>query len=113
MRKDKRLNDRRMTESSGNVFADLGLPNAEEELFKAQLIWQISDAIAAQNLTQVRAAELLGLKQPDVSDLINGKTYRFSTDRLLRLLNRLGKDVKITVKSKPRSRRARMTVEAA
>jgi predicted XRE-type DNA-binding protein len=113
MRKDKRLADRRIIESTGNVFADLGLPNSEEELLKARLIWQISDTIGAQRLKQTEAAKLLGLKQPDVSGLLHGKTNGFSVDRLLRLLNRLGKDVKITVKTKPGSRPARITVEAA
>ena len=113
MRKDKRFDDLRIIESSGNVFADLGLPNSEEELLKARLIWQIADTIGAQGLKQAEAAKLLGLKQPDVSGLLHGKTNGFSVDRLLRLLNRLGKDVKITVKTKPRSRPARITVEAA
>ena len=113
MRKDKRFADRRIIESSGNVFADLGLPNPEQELLKARLIWQISDAISAQKLTQAEAGKLLGLKQPDVSGLLHGRTNCFSVDRLLRLLNRLGKDVKITVKTKPRSRPAQITVEAA
>jgi predicted XRE-type DNA-binding protein len=113
MRKDKSFADRRIIESSGNVFADLGLPNPDEELLKAKLIWQISDTIGARKLTQGEAAKLLGLKQPDVSSLLHGKTNDFSVDRLLRLLNRLGKDVKITVKTKPRSRPAQITVEAA
>ena len=113
MRKDKRDADHRIVDSSGNVFADLGFPNSEEELLKAKLIWQISDTIGAMRLRQAEAAKLLGLKQPDVSSLLHGRTNGFSVDRLLRLLNRLGKDVKITVKTKPRSRPARITVEAA
>jgi predicted XRE-type DNA-binding protein len=56
MRKDKRFADRRIIESSGNVFADLGLPNSEEELLKAKLIWQISDTVEAQELRQTEAA---------------------------------------------------------
>jgi predicted XRE-type DNA-binding protein len=112
MRKDKRFDDHRIIESSGNVFADLGLPNSEEELLKARLIWQINDTIGVQKLRQAEAAKLLGLKQPDVSSLLHGKTNGYSVDRLLRLLNRLGKDINITVKTKPRSRPARVTVEA-
>jgi predicted XRE-type DNA-binding protein len=77
-------------ESSGNVFADLGLPNPEERLYKAELAHQICQAIAARGLTQTKAAEILGLDQPKVSSLKQGKLKGFSADRLLRFLNKLG-----------------------
>src|SRR5689334_4945768 len=79
-------------EGSGNVFADLQLPDSGEALAKAELATQIASAIADRNLTQVRAAELLGVNQADVSDLVCGKLKGFSTDRLLRFLNALGQD---------------------
>lgn len=90
--------------SSGNVFADLGLENSDELLVKAELARKISSIITKQNMTQVQAAEILGIDQPKVSALLNGKLSGFSTVRLFRFLNALGKDVEIVVKSKPKSR---------
>jgi predicted XRE-type DNA-binding protein len=69
-------------ESSGNVFADLGLENPGELLAKAELVQRIADIIAERKLTQVRAAKLLGIDQPKVSALLRGKLDGFSTDRL-------------------------------
>lgn len=86
--------------SNGNVFADLGLENAEELLVKAELARRISSIITAQQMTQTEAAELLGIDQPKVSALINGKLAGFSTARLFRFLNALGRDVEIVVKPK-------------
>jgi predicted XRE-type DNA-binding protein len=83
--------------SSGNVFADLGLPNADELLIKAELAHQISELISARKLTQMEAAELLGIDQPKVSALVRGKLSSFSTDRLFRFLNALGSNVEIRV----------------
>jgi len=97
--------------SSGNVFADLGLPNPEERLVKAELASKISSLIEQKNLTQIEAAELLGIDQPKVSALTRGKLSGFSTARLLRFLNALGNDVEIVVKPKPENRsEAKITV---
>jgi predicted XRE-type DNA-binding protein len=82
---------------SGNVFADLGLPNADELLIKAELAHQISELISERNLTQMEAATLLGIDQPKVSALVRGKLSGFSTDRLFRFLNALGSNVEIRV----------------
>lgn len=87
-------------ESSGNVFADLGFPEAEEELAKAMLSRQIHKAIEERGLTQVRAAEVLGVSQPDVSKVVRGAVGGFSLERLTRFLNALGKDVEIRVRPK-------------
>jgi predicted XRE-type DNA-binding protein len=95
--------------SSGNVFADLGTPRAEEALAKAELAQKIMDIIRARHLTQVQAAELLGVDQPKISALTRGRLSGFSIDRLLRFLMLLGRDVKITIKSRSRSR-ARLLV---
>ena len=84
-------------ESSGNVFADLGLKNPEELLAKAELVQRITDIIAERKLTQVRAAKLLGIDQPKISALLRGKLDGFSTDRLLRFLNALGSNVEIII----------------
>ena len=88
--------------SSGNVFADLGLANPDELLIKAELVRQISNSIDARGLTQAEAARILGIDQPKVSALLNGKLSGFSTDRLFRFLNALGSDVEIRVVPKPR-----------
>ncbi len=92
-------------ESSGNVFADLGLENPEELLAKAQLVQRIADIIAERKLTQARAATLLGVNQPKVSALLRGKLEGFSTDRLFRFLNALGRDVEIIIRPARPTRR--------
>jgi predicted XRE-type DNA-binding protein len=99
---------------SGNVFADLAVANPEEELAKAQLASHIRMAIQRRRLTQVRAAALMGLDQPKVSALVNGRLEGFSSDRLMRLLTTLGQDVDIVVRAKPRNRvRGQIRVVAA
>jgi predicted XRE-type DNA-binding protein len=90
--------------SSGNVFADLQLAEPEEELTKAQLASHIRHVIKRQRLTQIAAASLMGIDQPKVSALLNGRLANFSSDRLMHLLTALGQDVDITVKAKPRHR---------
>ncbi len=93
-----------VTAGSGNVFADLGFAEPEEELTKAKLAGLIWHEIERQRLTQVAAAALMGIDQPKVSALLNGRLANFSTERLMRLLNALGQDVDITVRPKPRNR---------
>src|SRR3954452_24427704 len=78
---------------SGNVFADLGLPQPELALAKAELVRRIHNLIAAKKLTQAKAAELLGLDQPKVSALIRGKVEGYTLDRLIRYLTALGQRV--------------------
>lgn len=86
--------------SDGNVFADLGLENADELLVKAELAHQISGIITKQQMTQAEVAQLLGVDQPKISALVNGKLSGFSTVRLFRFLNALGRDIEIVVKPK-------------
>jgi predicted XRE-type DNA-binding protein len=100
----KRKTEITVTASSGNVFTDLGFVEAEEELTKAQLASHIRQTIKRRRLTQITAATLLGVDQPKVSALLNGRLANFSSERLMRLLTALGKDVEITVKTKPRNR---------
>ena len=96
------------------MFADLAVADPEEELAKAQLASHIRHAIQRRRLTQIRAAALMGLDQPKVSALMNGRLGGFSSDRLMRFLRALGQDVEIVVKSKPRNReRGRIRVVAA
>lgn len=90
-------------QGSGNVFADLGLPDADEMLLKAHLVHQISVIIEERDVTQAQAAELLGIDQPKVSRLLRGHLRGFSIERLTRFLNALGQDVEIVVRPKPRS----------
>lgn len=85
---------------SGNIFEDLALENSDELLIKAELARKISGILTGQKMTQSEAAELLGIDQPKVSALINGKLSGFSTSRLFRFLNALGRDVEIVVKPK-------------
>jgi predicted XRE-type DNA-binding protein len=87
-----------VTQGSGNVFADLDVAEPEEELAKAQLASYIRMAITRRKLSQTHAAELMGLDQPKVSALMNGRLVGFSSDRLLRCLTALGQDVDIVVR---------------
>jgi len=83
---------------SRNVFKDLGVPNAEEHLVKAQLVFKIGTIMKERRLKQVQAAELLGIRQPDVSKMLRGEFRQFSVERLLRFLVALNQDVEIVVK---------------
>lgn len=93
---------KKITESSGNVFDDLGFANPEEELLKAKLVREIRGIIKRRKLTQTKAAAMLGLKQPDVSALVTGRVGKFSIDRLVRCLNRMDYKVDVVVRHKPR-----------
>jgi predicted XRE-type DNA-binding protein len=95
-------NGRKITESSGNVFADLGFANPEEELLKAKLVREIRAILKRRKLTQTKAAAMLGLKQPDVSALVTGRVGKFSIDRLVRCLNRMDYRVDIVIRHRPR-----------
>ena len=94
-------NDKKATVSSGNVFADLGFANPEEELLKAKLVREIRAIIKRRKLTQAKAATLLGLKQPDVSAIATGRVGKFSIDRLVRCLDRLDYRVDVVIRQKP------------
>lgn len=95
--------------SSGNVFADLGLPDADELLFKAQMIAGIQRLIEDAGWTQREAAKRAGISQPDLSNLLRGRLTGFSTDRLLKTLNRLGSDIEIRISTKARAPEAGQT----
>lgn len=94
----KRKTSIRITESSGNVFADLGFPNPEQELLKAQMTLRIYQVIKQRKLTQAQAGEILGIRQPHVSGLMRGRSGNFSVERLMDFLTALGHDVEIRVK---------------
>jgi predicted XRE-type DNA-binding protein len=80
------------------VFKDIGVPNAKEHLVKAQLVFKIDRIMKDRGLKQVEAAELFGVRQPDVSKMLRGDFRQFSVERLLRFLVALDQDVKIVVK---------------
>jgi predicted XRE-type DNA-binding protein len=96
-------------EGSGNVFADLQLPEPDELVAKAELVSKISSIIRGRHLTQAQAAEVLGTTQPIVSSLVRGRLDGFSLERLMRFLNALDRDVDIVVKRRSRGRRRART----
>ena len=96
---------------SRNVYADLGYPDADAMLIKARLVTEISELLRSKNLTQEEAAQVLGLTQPKVSAMLNGRFRGLSERKLLTCLTRLGRDIQIVIK--PASRRraeGRLTV---
>lgn len=107
---EEELADTGVEISSGSVYADLGLKNHEEMETKSNLVMEISKAIKKRKLTQTQAAELFGISQPKLSELLNGRFRGYSVERLIHFLNEMGQDVDIVIKSKPRNRKARVTV---
>jgi predicted XRE-type DNA-binding protein len=96
--------------SSGNVFADLGLPNSAQELLKAKLTVQVYKLIKEQKLTQIKAAQLLGTTQAQVSALMRCRPVSVSVGRLMEFLTILGQDVEVTVKPSPTRATGHMSV---
>jgi predicted XRE-type DNA-binding protein len=96
----------KLTRSSGNVFGDLGFSGDEAEYLKvrAELMLNLQKAITSRGLTQARAAKLLGVAQPRVSDVMRGRIDLFSIDTLIDMLARLGIHTKLVLH--PRRRRA-------
>lgn len=86
------------TKGSGNIFADLGLPNAEEHQLKAALVVQLKRLVAEREMTQTAAAKLVGMKQPDLSKLLRGQFKLVSVEKLMRMLTAFDQDVEITVR---------------
>lgn len=91
-------------EGSGNVYRDLGFPDAEEMLVKAQLVHKISEIIRSKGLTQVEAAKILGLTQPKLSGILRGQFRGVSERKLIDCLTSLGRDVEIVIKDAPQRR---------
>ena len=89
--------DEEITLSSGNVFADLDLPNPEERLLKAQLAILIKRFIKNKGWTQAQAAEVIGIEQPKVSQIFRGQLGGISVERLMNIVNRLGHDIEVRV----------------
>ena len=101
----------RVSESSGNVFADLDIRDPDTALAKAELAAEITRIIRGRHLTQAQAADLLGIDQPKVSRLVRGKLEGFTAERLMRYLTYLGRDVFISIKRRHNaSERGRVAV---
>jgi predicted XRE-type DNA-binding protein len=94
---------------SGNVFTDLGYPDAKERRLKVELAMEVNRVLQARELTQTQAARALDILQPHVSDLARYRLNRFSVERLMQFLTHLGKDVEIRIAERP-ARRARSSV---
>jgi predicted XRE-type DNA-binding protein len=97
--------------SNGNVFADIGVPNAKQELLKAKLTLQVHRLLTQLSITQADAAKLLGTTQPQVSALMALKPVSVSVGRLMEFLTVLGQDVQVTVKPTLRKRPGHLTVQ--
>ncbi len=100
-------------ESSGNVFQDLGLPDAEMHKVKAGIVAKIQETIAQRKLNQTTASHLLGIDQPKISRLLRGEFSGYSLDRLTKFLTALDMDVTIQIRHKPKSHAAARLVVAA
>jgi predicted XRE-type DNA-binding protein len=101
---------RKYQRSGGNIFADLGLPNSEQELVKAKLTVQIYRLLKDRRLTQTQAADLLGTTQAQVSALMRCRPVSVSVGRLMEFLTVLGQDVEVMVKPAARRRVGHMSV---
>jgi len=99
-------NNETVVESSGNVFVDLGLRDADEKQTRVRLAVAINQIIQARHLSQIAAARLLDINQPKISALVNYRLVGFSVERLMHFLNALDRDVEIVIRKKPRSKRA-------
>jgi predicted XRE-type DNA-binding protein len=99
-------NNEVVVQSSGNVFADLGVHDADEKQTRVRLAVAINRIIQARHLSQTAAARLLAINQPKISALVNYRLEGFSVERLMHFLNALDRDVEIVIRKKPRSRRS-------
>jgi len=111
---DRKNGKRFITRSSGNVFADMGLPNAEEKKTKVRLAFEINQIIEDHGLSQIVAARRLKINQPKISALTNYRLEEFSVERLMNFLAALDRDVEIVIRRKPKSGKAgRILITAA
>lgn len=93
-----------------SIYEDLGYKNHEEMETKANLVMEIANVIKRKKLTQTQCAVMLGISQPKLSELLNGRFRGYSVERLMHFLNALGQDVDIVVKERPQTRSARVRV---
>ena len=95
--------DIQVYESARNLFADLGLPDAEAHLLKAQIVSELYRLTNARKLTQAKAGELMGISQPEVSRMFKGHFREYSVDRLMSFLTAFDRDVEIVSRPRPKS----------
>lgn len=95
-----KANDARITESSRNIFGDLGLPNPEERLLKSDLAIHIDQLIKDKGLTQQQAAQMAGVSQPQLSNIMRGRLSGYSVEKLLRIINCLGRRVEVRISAR-------------
>lgn len=107
---EEEIADKRVEIGNGSIYEQLGYKDYKEMETKSTLVMEISAAIKKKKLTQTICAEILGITQPKLSELLNGHFRGYSVERLIHFLNELGKDVDIVVKTKPRNRKARVKV---
>jgi len=101
-------------ESSGNVFADLGLPDSEDRLLKAGIVAELQRLIKERELTQVKAAKLVGVSHPDLSHLLRGDFDDYSAERLMKMLTAFEQDIEIIMKPHRKAgQRGRITFKCA
>src|SRR5579872_4121576 len=98
-RNEGEMDNEKVIESSGNVFADLGVADAESHLLKAGLVHKLAAVIKERGLTQTAAAKLTGISQPDLSKVLRGRFREFSSDRLIKALSCLDSEIEITVRN--------------
>lgn len=101
------------TESSGNVFADLGLPSSPEDMLKVELARSIGHAIQRLGITQVEAAKRLGTDQAKISSIVRGRLKDFAVERLLSYVRLLGNDIEVRLKERPRKQPGKIKVTSA
>jgi predicted XRE-type DNA-binding protein len=99
-RREEHTEEITATPSTGNVFADLGLPDAEELLVKSTIAMKINQIVENRHLSQTQAATILGISQPKISMIQQGKLRGFSLEKLCNLLTLLGRDVSIVIKDR-------------
>lgn len=109
-RKSVKTQKPRYETGSGNVYADLGFPDADDMLVKAQLVSKISEILEAQGLTQIKAAAVLSIAQPKLSQILRGQFRGLSERKLMDCLTRLGHDVQIRVRHAPKARQGAVSV---
>lgn len=99
--------------SSGNVFADLDIPEAADEAIKARLVMRLRAEMDRRGLNQTEFAKVLGVKQPDLSNLLRGRVLGFSLERMFEFTRAVGDDVEITLRPSKAERRGRMSLKVA
>lgn len=92
------MSEEKFQVSSGNVFSDLGVANADDHKLKAELVSKIDGLLKERRMKQREAAELFGVRQPDISKMLRGDFRQFSVERLLRFLVNLDQDVEIKIR---------------